>query len=210
MARPGTPNTSVAGHAGELDVRPLQQRENPVARSRPGLDQGAAAAHQLAQVADRGRGDEAPADQSMADQPGGPLGVLHVGLAPGHVLDVVGVADDQLEVPLERGVDRLPADAGALHADVGDAVPGQPGPERLQLAHGRAEAAQQLLDLAPRRADEDTADDAGLVHVQAGAAFEEHSHRHHLSHEGEGWRPLRRRRGQTLPRVLARAGGDKG
>jgi hypothetical protein len=94
---------------------------------------------------------------------------------------VVGVAHDQVEVPLQHGMDRLPVDAGALHADVGDAVLHEPRPKPVQLARGRADAADQLLRFAPGDADEDAADDAGLVHVQPGAAFEESFHRHHLS-----------------------------
>src|SRR4051794_28093832 len=43
-------------------------------------------------------------------------------VAPGHVLDVVRVADGQVEVALEGGVDRLPVDAGALHADTWPAL----------------------------------------------------------------------------------------
>ena len=67
------------------------------------------------------------------------------------------------------------------HADVSDAVLGQPRPQRLQLARGRAEAAQQLLRLSSWRADQDTADNAGLVHIQAGATFKENLHGQHLS-----------------------------
>jgi len=64
---------------------------------------------------------------------------------------------------------------------VGDAVLGQPRPQGLQIARGRAEAAQQLLRLAPWCADQDTLDDAGLVDIQAGAAFEKNIHGQHLS-----------------------------
>jgi hypothetical protein len=181
MAVPETPNTSLATHAGELDVGPLQQLQHPIARRRPDLDQRAPVAHQLAQVADRGRRHEALGDQTVADQLRNPLRVLHICLAAGHVLDVVGVAHDQVEVPLQHGVDRLPVHPRALHADVGDTVLGQPRSHCLQLARGRAEAAQQLLRSAPWHADQNAADDAGLVHVQTGTSFEESFHRHHLS-----------------------------
>src|SRR5436305_8538641 len=40
---------------------------------------------------------------------------------------VVRVADDQLEAALEDGVDRLPLHPGALHADVRDPEPLEPG-----------------------------------------------------------------------------------
>jgi len=138
MAMPETPN--VAGDAGELDVGTLQQLQHPVAHRRPRLDQRAPVPHQLAQVADRGRGHEALGDQAVAHQLRDPLRILHVGLAAGHVLDVMGVADDQVDVAFQHGVDRLPVDAGALHADVGDAVLSKPRPQCLQLACDRAEA----------------------------------------------------------------------
>ncbi len=171
----------VAGHAGELDVGALQQLQHPVAHFRPRLDQRAPVTHQLAQVADRRRRHEALGDQAVADQLRDPLGVLHVGLAAGHVLDVVGVAHGQVDVPFQHGIHRLPVNAGALHADVGDAVLSEPRPQGLQIACGRAETAQQLLRLASWRANQDAADDAGLVDVQAGAAFEKNIHGQHLS-----------------------------
>jgi len=117
----------------------------------------------------------------MADQLRDPLRVLHVRLAAGHVLDVVGIADGQVDVSLQHGIHRLPVDAGAFHADVGDPVLGQPRPQGLQITRGRAEATQQLLRLAPWRADQDAADDAGLVDVQASATFEKNIHGQHLS-----------------------------
>src|SRR6185295_17852155 len=60
----------------------------------------------------------------------------------------------------------------------------------------------------PRRTDKDATHDAGLVHVQAGATFDEGFHRHHP--RAGGRRSLRRRRSQTLLLVLAGIGGDKG
>ena len=143
----------VAGHAGQLDAGALQQLQHPVALRRPRLDQRPPGAHQLAQVADRRRRHEALADQPVADQLRNPLRIFHVGLAARHVLDVVGVADGQVEVALQHGVDRLPVDAGALHADVGDAVLGEPRPQGFQLVRRGAEGAEQLLRPAPWRAD---------------------------------------------------------
>ena len=84
-------------------------------------------------------------------------------------------------MPLQHGVHRLPVGAGALHADVGDAVLDQPRPQRLQLVRGRAEAAQQFLCFAPWRAGQDAADDAGLMATQAGATFEKNLYGQHLS-----------------------------
>jgi hypothetical protein len=94
---------------------------------------------------------------------------------------VVSIPHNQVEVPLQHSVDRLPVHAGAFHANVSDAVLGKPRSECFELARGRAEAAQQLLRLAPWCADQNAADDTGLVHVQTGTAFNESVHRHHLS-----------------------------
>jgi len=117
----------------------------------------------------------------VADQLRNPLGVFHIGLAARHVLDVVGVAHDQVEVPLQHGVNRLPVNTRAFHADVSDAMLGEPRPQRFQLARGCAEAAQQLLRSAPWRADQNATDNASLVHVQTRTSFEDSFHRHHLS-----------------------------
>ena len=43
-------------------------------------------------------------------------------LRPGHLLDVLGVDQQQLEAALQQVEDRLPVDAGRLHGDVGDAL----------------------------------------------------------------------------------------
>jgi hypothetical protein len=82
------------------------------------LDEFAAIAQQFAQLAQWGGRHKALGDQPVADQIGDPLGVLHVGLAPGHVADVTGVTDDQIDMSLQHGIDRAPVDAGALHADM--------------------------------------------------------------------------------------------
>ena len=122
-------------------------------------------AHELAQVADRRRRHEALGDQTVADQLRNPLCILYVGFAARHILDVVGVAHDQVEVPLQHGVNRLPVDTRAFHADVSDAMLGEPRPQRFQLARGCAEAAQQLLRSASWHADQNATDNASLVHV---------------------------------------------
>ena len=60
----------LAHHARQLDVGGLQQPQQTVAFRRLGLDEFAAIAHQLAQLAQwRGR-HKAPGDQPMADQIG--------------------------------------------------------------------------------------------------------------------------------------------
>jgi hypothetical protein len=68
-----------------------------------------------------------------------PLGVLDVGLAPGHVLDVLGVDQRELEVILEQVVDGLPVDAGGLHRHVRDAEAREPVAQREQICRHRRE-----------------------------------------------------------------------
>jgi hypothetical protein len=77
----------------------------------------------------------------MTDQVSDPPGVLHVGLAPRHALDVAGVGKDQGEVPFQQGEDGHPVDAGALHADMGDAQPLQPVTQGFQVGGHGAEVA---------------------------------------------------------------------
>src|SRR4051794_1907665 len=60
-----------------------------------------------------------------------------------------------------------------------NAVLREPGPQLSQLVRRGAEGAEQFPRPAPRRTDKDATHDAGLVHVQAGATFDEGFHRHH-------------------------------
>jgi hypothetical protein len=54
-----------------------------------------------------------------------PVGILHVGFAAGHVLDMRGVGQHQLEVAIVQDVPNwLPVDAGRFHGDVGALVLG--------------------------------------------------------------------------------------
>ena len=80
-----------------------------------------ARARQRAQLLHRRRRHEAGADQAVGQQVGQPHRVVDVGLAPGHVLDVRGVGQHQLEVAFEHMPHRLPVHAGGLHGDVLDA-----------------------------------------------------------------------------------------
>ena len=128
---PGNPE-DVAGDAGQLDVGRLQELQEPVALGRLALHQLAAIAQQLAQLALRRRRNEAL--EPMADQIGDPLGILHIGLATRHVTDMPGVADDEVEMPFQHGIDRAPVNAGALHADLRYAKILQPLAQRFQIA----------------------------------------------------------------------------
>src|ERR1700738_3359104 len=65
-------------------------------------------------------------DQAVRQKIGQPGGVVHIGLAPGHILDVRRVRQHQDKVAVAEDMPhRLPIDAGRLHCDVGAAVLGQ-------------------------------------------------------------------------------------
>ena len=98
IARPDTPKTSEATLAS-LMLAVFKELQQPVAFDRLALHEFTAVAQQLAQLPQRPRRREALGDQAMSNQIGDPFEILHIGLAPGHVADVPGVADDQLKCP---------------------------------------------------------------------------------------------------------------
>ena len=108
-----------------------------------------AVAQQLAQLPQRPGRHEALGDQAVPHQIGDPLGILHVGLAPRHVADVPGVADDQLEMPLQDGIDRAPVDARALHPNVRHSRCPQPVPQRFEVPRHGAKRPHLLVRLRP-------------------------------------------------------------
>jgi hypothetical protein len=81
----------------------------------------------------------------MADQIGDPLGILHVGLATGHVADMPGVANDQLKITLQYRVDWPPIDASALYPNMGHPCRLQPVAQRFQFPRHRAERDAPLV-----------------------------------------------------------------
>ena len=155
---PGNPE-DVAGDAGQLDVGRLQELQEPVALGRLALHELAAIAQQLAQLALRRRRNEALGDQPMADQIGDPLGILHIGLATRHVTDMPGVADDEVEMPFQHGIDLAPVNAGALHADLRHPKLLQPVAQRFQVPGHRPEGPDLLPRPLARRPDQDAGDD---------------------------------------------------
>ena len=174
----GAPGNSedVAGDAGQLDVGRLQELQEPVALGRLALHQLAAIAQQLAQFALRRRRNEALGNQSMADQIGDPLGILHIGLATRHVPDMPGVADDEVEMPFQHGIDRAPVNAGAFHADLRHPKLLQPVPQRFQIARHRPKGPHLLPRPLARGADQDAGNDRLLVNVKPGASLDDHLH----------------------------------
>ena len=119
----------------------------------------------LAQSSRSGRGGTKLLAIRPPDQIGGPVGILHIGLAPRPVAHVPGIADDQLETPLEDGVDRAPGDARALHPNVRRSRFPQPVPQRFEVPrHGR-ETSAPPCSVAPGRAALKARHDRLLMHV---------------------------------------------
>ena len=78
-----------------------------------------AGAQQIAHLLGWLVGHKAGLDQPMRHQIGQPDGVVDVGLAPRHVLDVGGVGQHQFELAVGENVpDRLPVDARGFHGDM--------------------------------------------------------------------------------------------
>jgi hypothetical protein len=60
------------------------------------------------------------ADQTAGQQIGNPHGIVDVGFAARHVLDVGCIGQDQFEITVAQdGPDRLPVDPGRLHRHLG-------------------------------------------------------------------------------------------
>src|SRR5262249_38557176 len=168
-SRPEAPSTSVATLAS-LILASSSTLLDAVDRCRPLLDQLRPLPRQVTQLPDRLGRHGAGVEQPVLQQLGDPLTVLDVGLAAGHLLDVLGVDQDDTDAPLQEVEDRLPGDARRYHGHVRDIVLGQPVREGQQVGgHGR-QGADLLEDLAGSVAATDADDDVGLVDVDASTA----------------------------------------
>ena len=154
----------------------FKELQQPVAFGRLALHEFTAVAQQLAQLPQRPGRREALGDQAVSNQIGDPLGILHIGLAPRHVADVPGVADDQLEMPLKARVDRPPVDARALHPDVRHSRFPQPVPQRFEVARHRTKRPYLLGRLRPGRADQKARNERLLMHVQTTTSLDDCLH----------------------------------
>jgi hypothetical protein len=106
-----------------------------------------------------------------------PLGVLHVGLPPGDVAQVVRVEQPALEPILERLECGLPVHAGGFHANERHAELGQPGGEVGEPSKRRAERSRLLIPAATTGArDADGRHDIVAMHVESRAPLHDHIH----------------------------------
>jgi hypothetical protein len=142
----------------------------------------------------------------VAKQVRNPFRILDIGLATWDGLDVVGVADGQVEVILQDRVDRLPVDAGALHRDVRHAFPGEPVAQGLEVSGHGPERPDLLARSASGQAGEGASNDRRLVDVQTAAAFDDGFHDRLRWWVDRGAAGLK----QILPHVLAGEAADKG
>jgi hypothetical protein len=79
---------------------------------------------EVAQRLLRHRRHEARPNETMGQQIRQPRGVIHVGLASRHGLNMVGVGQHQLKVSRQDRPDRLPVHPGGLHRDARDTMAG--------------------------------------------------------------------------------------
>ena len=140
----------VRRHRGQLDARILEHLVEALRLAGPLFDNAASIAGQLSDLSDLRRRDEAGPHQAVLGQLADPLGVAHVGLAPRHVAHVAGVQEPAIELLFEQVQDRLPIDAGGLHAHPGDPEADQPVPQGEQVLGEGGERRHLGLSVARR------------------------------------------------------------
>ena len=157
----------LGGDRGQLDPGVLEHLFQPGDLGGPDVDLGLAVARQLPQLADRRRRHEAGPHHAVRGHVGQPLGIGHVRLAARDVLDVMRVAQPQLEAAFERVVDRLPVHPGRLHRGQADLALRQPAGHRGQPAGRGAEPRLLGLHAAARSRPAHAHRDLVPVHIQA-------------------------------------------
>src|SRR5436309_11666253 len=194
----------VRGHVGQLDVGGLQYFQETVALRRLTFHQLTTIAHQVAEFADGLRRNEAGTEQPVAEQVRDPFRILHIGLTPGHLLDVLRVGHHNLQGSFQYGVDRLPVDSRAFHSHMGAAFREQPCAQTDQLSRGSAERSHFLLNLSVLADDQQAGHYCGLMYVQSTTAFDQSLHNASLGGDCCAAGLL-----QTLSCVLPVSGYDK-
>jgi hypothetical protein len=77
--------------------------------------------------------DEASFEQAVSKEPRQPLGVCDVRLAPGNILDMTGVDQDDLEMLFKHVVDWTPVNARTLDCGNGAVTGNKPVPESVEV-----------------------------------------------------------------------------
>jgi hypothetical protein len=120
---------------------------------------------------------ETTADQPVRQQFGQPGGIVDVGLAPGHVLDVRRVRQHQDKIAVAQDMPhRLPIDPGRLHRDVGASLAGKPVRQSEQFLGCCLEGAHLALDRTVHHVPY-ASHDRVLMNVKTGAMRMQNFHR---------------------------------
>ena len=128
----------VADHAPELEVHLDQRLLHAPHMGASGLDEDLAVAQVGAEGEPGAGGAEAPAQQAHAVQLAQPLTILDVALAAGHVFDVAGVDEEDLQAPgFEDVEERDPVHPGGFHGDARHAAGDEPVGEPLEVCGER-------------------------------------------------------------------------
>jgi hypothetical protein len=136
-----------------------------------------ACTQQVAHLLGRLAGHEAGPDQSMGHQVGQPHGVVHIGLASRHVLDMGRVGKNQLELAVGENVpDRLPVNACRFHGDVRRAFSRKPIGQSHQFLCCRLEGLDSGRYLAVHHVT-NTGHHRVLMYIQTGAMRMQNFHR---------------------------------
>lgn len=113
--------------------------------------------------------DETRANEPVRQEIRQPLAVLHVRLASGNGLDVIGIRQHHLEAPLKDVEDGFPVHAGRFQRDVGTARFREPAVQLQQLGRRRPEPSH-LGARSTRLLNTDTRHHRFLVHIDPATA----------------------------------------
>ena len=145
--------SALAQHGGEhrieLDIGVFQGLVDALGVAGPLAHKLLAGPQQGPQLLRRSVRHEARADQAVRQQLSQPSRIVHVGLAPWHVLHVRGVRQDQLEIAVRQHMpDRLPIHARRFHRDMRAPVLAKPVRQLQKTLRGRLERLRVLDHLA--------------------------------------------------------------
>ena len=112
----------------------------------------------------------------MTEQVRDPFCILHIGLTPGHLFDVLRVRHHNLQGSFEDGVDRLPIHPRALQRHMGAAFREQPFAQTDQLSCRRAERSHLLLHFPVPANHQQASHYRGLMYIQSTTAFDQSLH----------------------------------
>src|SRR6266852_1050692 len=157
---------NVAGDVAELDVGAFQCFLDAVDLGCPLANQGRPIPRELSQLSLWTLGHEAGAQQTVPQQIRDPFTISDIRLATGHLLDVLGVYQQQLYLAFEQIPERVPINPSALEGHLRDPLLCQPVAELEELGRHRAERANLLDGLPTRSWEQYTSHDRLLMYVQ--------------------------------------------